>query len=109
MKSSTSVESATPNDLTSPLNEHRSLCSWLQDRSTLQWLEELETLAVALNKLVLGEVPRSREAEILREQSIGEIRGLRRLMMATTIRKLELEELIQQSGQDGQDNTSSLE
>jgi len=109
MKSSTSAESATPNDLTSPLNEYRNLCSWLQDKSTQQWLEELETLASALNKLVLGEVPRSREAELLREQSIGEIRGLRRLIMATTIRKQELEELIQQSGQDGPDNTSLLE
>jgi hypothetical protein len=109
MKFSTSVASATPNDLISPLNEHRSLCSWLQDKSTQQWLEELESLASALNKLVLDEVPRSRESEILREQSIGEIRGLRRLMMATTIRKQELEELIQQSGQDGQANTSSLE
>ena len=109
MKFSTSAESVTPNDLTSPLNEHRSLCSWLQDSSTQQWLEELETLAVALNKLVLDEVPRSRESEILREQSIGEIRGLRRLMMATTIRKLELEELIQQSGPVGQDNALSSE
>tara|TARA_R110000868_G_C10313741_1_gene712401 strand:+ start:276 stop:494 length:219 start_codon:yes stop_codon:yes gene_type:complete len=72
-------------------------------------LEELETLAVALNKLVLGEVPRSREAEILREQSIGEIRGLRRLITATTIRKQELEELIQQSGLDGQDSASLSE
>jgi hypothetical protein len=95
--------------LTSPLNEHRSLCSWLQDSSTRQWLEELESLASALNKLVLDEVPRSRESEILREQSIGEIRGLRRLMMATTIRKQELEELIQQSGPDGQDNALSSE
>ena len=94
MKSSIYGASETPNASTSPHNEHRNLCSWLQDSLTQQWLADLEALAASLNQLVLDRVPASREQEVLREQSIGEIRGLRRLRLATAIRKEELEEEI---------------
>ena len=46
------------------------------------------------HQLVLDRVPASREQEMLREQSIGEIRGLRRLHQMLVTRKEELEEEI---------------
>ena len=95
-KSLISEESETPNDLTSPHNAHRNLCLWLKEYQTQRHLSDLEALAESLNQLVLDRVPASREQEMLREQSIGEIRGLRRLHQMLAGRKEELEEEIRQ-------------
>jgi len=90
-KSSTSEVFETSNDSTSPHNELRNLCNWLEQPLTQQFLKDLEEIAGNLQARVLLEVPRSREGEILREQSLGEIRGLRHLEEYVTTRKKELE------------------
>jgi hypothetical protein len=69
---------------------------WLREYQTQRHLSDLEALAESLNQLVLDRVPASREQEMLREQSIGEIRGLRRLHQMLAGRKEELEEEIRQ-------------
>ena len=94
MKSSTSVESETQNDSNSAHSELRNLCSWLQESQTKELLEQLEAEASSLVNLVLTQIPNSTEANLLREQSIGESRGLRRLQAYVQARIEELQEAI---------------
>jgi hypothetical protein len=105
-KSLISGESGTPTDSISPHNAHRNLCSWLQESQTQRLLADLEALAESLNQLVLDRVPASREQEMLREQSIGEIRGLRRLHLLVAVRKEELEEEIRRLEQTGEQSSN---
>ncbi len=96
MKSSTSVESATQNGSTSLLNEHNSLCSWLALDKTQDLLNLLEEEAVKLNRVLLETAPGSRKEEVIREQAIGHIRGLRFLGQWVELRQQELTESLRQ-------------
>ena len=76
MKSSTSVESETPNDSTLPPNVRNSLCFWVDNPVTQYLLAHLREQADQLTSVVLDLAPGSRKEEVIREQSVGHIRGL---------------------------------
>ena len=76
MKSLTSAESETPNDSTLPPNVRNSLCFWVDNPVTQHLLTHLQEQADQLTKVVLDLAPGSRKEEVIREQSVGHIRGL---------------------------------
>jgi hypothetical protein len=75
------------------------LLAWLQQPKTQQLLQMLEVEANALQEIVLnrspGDTGRDTQMElILREQSIGEIRGLRRI---ANVIKQEQDEILEEA------------
>lgn len=78
---------------------HSNLSAWLLQPKTQQLLQMLEVEANALQEIVLnrspGDTGRDTQMElILREQSIGEIRGLRRI---ANVIKQEQDEILEEA------------
>ncbi len=86
-------------NLDSLQTRHSNLLAWLQQPKTQQLLQMLEVEANALQEIVLnrspGDTGRDTQMElILREQSIGEIRGLRRI---ANVIKQEQDEILEEA------------
>jgi hypothetical protein len=64
-------------DSSSPQTDLRNLQQWLSNPLTQEVLSHLVAAADSLNNLILEVVPDSILGTHLREQSIGEVRGLR--------------------------------
>ena len=77
-------------DSNSPQTDLQCLQRWLALPETKEVLEHLEVASQSLLNLIVEVLPNSMEATHLREQSIGEVRGLRHLGRLTESRLSEL-------------------
>jgi hypothetical protein len=79
------------NDSNSPHSDLLSLQAWLKQPLTQEALLHLGEAADSLSRLVMDNIPDSILHTNLREQSIGEVRGLRLLHKVCQDRLLELQ------------------
>ena len=86
------MESETSNNSDSPQTRLNNLSNWLALPETQRQLQTLEQEAQGLQEIVLETIPRGHDETLLREQSIGELRGLRRLSKLTSIELADLRE-----------------
>ncbi len=75
------------------LSDLQLLCQWLTQQGTQELVRHLKDQVEGLQDKIINHVPQTRSEEILREQSIGEVRGYRALLTLFESYQPRLEEL----------------